>query len=174
MPMNNNPMRSISHRPSMASSVSSDDSESSTITTSSTTTNKSLWGKLSPRKPVRKASTRRLIRSVSFEEDPVSDVRKVALHEQKTDIWYSKEEMKLIKKRNQLIVYLKENGDFEESDDHTFLGLDSMLYGDKIQTKRETIYGAVLREQQKLSSRRKTVNAERIAKVYKVQMQQLA
>ncbi|GAX10541.1 hypothetical protein FisN_40Lh009 [Fistulifera solaris] len=174
MPISNYPTRSISHRPSMANSISSDDSESSTITASSTTTNKSLWGKLSPRKPMRKASTRRLVRSVSFEEDPVSDVRKVALYEQKTDIWYSKEEMKLIKKRNQLIVYLKENGGFEESDDHTFLGLDSMLDGDKIQTKRETIYGAVLREQQKLSSRRKTVNAERIAKVYKEQMRQVA
>ena len=153
-------------------SVSSDDSESSTV---ATTTSKSIWGKLSsPRKSAHK-SPRRLVRSVSFEEDPVSQVHHVALHEQKTDIWYTKEEMKLIKKRNQLIVYLKETGDFEESDDLTFLGLDCMLNGERIQHKRETIYGAVLREQQKLSSsKRKTVNQERIAKVYQEQMQRMA
>lgn len=162
------PIQSIPRRVSM-NSVCSDDSESSTVTT----TSKSFWGKLSQPKSPRK-STRRLVRSVSFEQDPVAEVHRVALHEQKTDIWYTKEEMKLIKKRNHLIVYLKESGDFEESDDHTFLGLDGMLNGEKIQRKRETIYGAVLREQQKLSSKRKTANQDRIAKVYQEQMQRLA
>lgn len=149
-------------------SDTSDDSDSSTIATT-----KSLWGKLSPRRTMRKP-TRRFVRSVSFEEDPVSEVLQFELHEKKNEIWYAKDEMKLIKKRNLLIVYLKEKGDFEESEDHTFLGLDGMLKGEQIQRKREEIYGAVLREQQRQRSKRKTLNQDRIAKVYIEQMQQLA
>lgn len=158
-----NPVRSLPHRASMTS-VLSDDSESSTIATT-----RSLWSKLSTRK-----STRRITRSVSFEEDPVTEVQCVELPEKKTAIWYTKEEMKLIKKRNLLIVYLKEKGDFEESEDHTFLGLDHYLKEADIQSKRESIYGAVLREQARQNSKRKTVNQDKLAKVYRESMQQLA
>ncbi len=79
--------------------------------------------------------------------------------------------MKLIKKRNLLIVSMKENGEFDESDDHTFFGLDHFLKD--IQSKRETIYEAVLREQAR-QGKRKTLNHDKISQVYRAKMQQCA
>jgi hypothetical protein len=45
----------------------------------------------------------------------------------KDDIWYSREEYHIIKARNSIIVRMMKTGRFEESDEHSFRGLEHKL-----------------------------------------------
>jgi hypothetical protein len=64
--------------------------------------------------------------SITFGEDNVFEIDRNddVSHE---EIWYSKEEYDIIKARNKLLVKMKKNGKFEESEEHSFRGLEHKL-----------------------------------------------
>ena len=67
-------------------------------------------------------------RSVGFSGEAVvvHEVDKVS-NEIQHDVWFTKDEYDIIKARNSLIVKMKKAGQFKESEDHTFRGLEHKL-----------------------------------------------
>lgn len=73
----------------------------------------------------------------------------------KEEIWYSKDEYDIIKARNKLIVKMMKTGKFEETDEHSFRGLEHKLkkgFEERRSSKFNSL-NAVLTEQDRQYSR---------------------
>lgn len=87
--------------------------------------------------------------------------------EERDDVWYCKDDYEIIRARNALIVKLMKAGRFEESDDHTFRGLEHKRkagFHERRDNKLKAVY-AVL-EEQELQKRKGGLNPVAIAKLY--------
>ena len=106
--------------------------------------------------------------SVNFDDSSfvVHEIEKVT-SDRWFDVWYSKDEYDIIKARNSLIVKMKKAGQFQESEDHTFRGLEHKLkarFRDRRTNKHEAL-NAVLEMQDSAQSSEES-KPERIAEVY--------
>ena len=92
--------------------------------------------------------------SLTFGDDKVVEFDRAedASHD---DIWYSKEEYDIIKARNRVLVKMKKSGKFEESDEHSFRGLEHKLKdeNEKRKTFKFNALNAVLEEQDRQYNR---------------------
>lgn len=88
--------------------------------------------------------------------------------EERGEVWYQREEYDIIKSRNSLIVKMMKAGSFEESEEHTFRGLEHKLKeGFKIRRNNKfNALNAVLEEQDRQYDRGQ-VDQEVIAKAYR-------
>ena len=113
-----------------------------------------------------KKGTRRR-HSLTFGDNNVFEIDRAddASHE---DIWYSKEEYEIIKARNRVLVKMKRSGKFEESDEHSFRGLEHKLKDGNEQRKayKFDALNAVLEEQDRQYNRG-LKDAEDIARRYR-------
>jgi hypothetical protein len=84
------------------------------------------------------------------------------------DIWYTKEEYEIIKARNRVLVKMKKSGKFEESDEHSFRGLEHKLKdgNEKRKSFKFDALNAVLEEQDRQYNRG-LKDAEDIARRYR-------
>ena len=94
---------------------------------------------------------------VTFDDDSlvVHEIECIVGDEQK-DVWYSREEFDIIKARNSLIVRMMKGGQFQESPDHTFRGLEHKIK-ERHQERRQNKFNAlnaVLEEQDRQFRRR--------------------
>jgi hypothetical protein len=116
---------------------------------------------------------RRMHRRHSVDFVPHSQVIEIDTpeEEQKTDIWYTRDEYDIIKARNSLIVKMMKTGNFEESDEHSFRGLEHKLKDGNKQRKNHKFdaLNAVLEEQDRQYAREgRIIDLENIAKKYEV------
>jgi hypothetical protein len=114
---------------------------------------------------------RRVPRRHSVDFVPQSQVIEIdpPEEEQKTDIWYTRDEYDIIKARNSLIVKMMKTGNFEESDEHSFRGLEHKLKDGNKQRRNHKFdaLNAVLEEQDKQYAREgRIIDLENIAKKY--------
>lgn len=87
--------------------------------------------------------------------------------EDKEEIWYSRDEYDIIKARNRLLVKMKKTGNFEETDEHSFRGLEHKLK-EGFSQRRSNKFNAlnVVLEEQDRQYSRGLINAENIANKY--------
>lgn len=105
--------------------------------------------------------------SLTFGDNNVYEIDRAddASHD---DIWYTKEEYEIIKARNRVLVKMKRSGKFEESDEHSFRGLEHKLKDGNEQRKtyKFDALNAVLEEQDRQYNRG-LKDAEDIARRYR-------
>ena len=105
--------------------------------------------------------------SLTFGDNNVYEIDRAddASHD---DIWYSKEEYEIIKARNRVLVKMKRSGKFEESDEHSFRGLEHKLKdgSEKRKTFKFDALNAVLEEQDRQYNRGLR-NSDDIARLYR-------
>lgn len=106
----------------------------------------------------RKGGKVRRRHSVDFA--PPAEMHKViefepAQQDVKEEIWYSKDDYDIIKARNSLIVKMMKKGDFKESDEHSFRGLEHKLKDGHIRRRANKFnaLNAVLEEQDRQYAR---------------------
>jgi len=116
--------------------------------------------------PPERRATRR--RSVGFAPEPENKVLEFEPDEDAEQIWYTRDEYDIIKARNSLIIKMMKTGSFEETEEHTFRGLEHKLK-DGFKQRRENKFNAlnaVLEEQDKQYNRG-IHEPEVIAKAYR-------
>jgi hypothetical protein len=85
----------------------------------------------------------------------------------KDELWYSKEDIQTIKKKNCILVNQYKSGYFFESNMNTFLGLEQYLIFEEARFRRDCVYDAVLGLQDRWKEKSFPSDAERLAKVYR-------
>jgi hypothetical protein len=105
--------------------------------------------------------------SLTFGDDKVYEIDRTD-DESQGEIWYSREEYEIIKARNRVLVKMKKSGKFEESDEHSFRGLEHKLKesSEKRRTHKFDALNAVLEEQDRQYNRG-LLNSEDIARRYR-------
>jgi hypothetical protein len=105
--------------------------------------------------------------SVSFPSEAavVHEFERIS-DEERGDIWYTAEEYKFIKLRDYFIIELKKVGTFQESEQHTFRGLERRMKRHLLKKLRASAVAAVLLEQ-RLQKVRLEILPDLIAEVYK-------
>jgi hypothetical protein len=109
-------------------------------------------------------------RSVEFLDQADFQVLEFEMYEdhEREIVWYSRDEYDIIKARNSLIIKMMKVGDFEESEEHSFRGLEHKLKEGfkKRRAHKFNALNAVLEEQDKQYNR-STTDQEIIAEAYR-------
>lgn len=109
-------------------------------------------------------------RSVDFLDESNFEVLEFDMYEvhERDSVWYTRDEYDIIKARNSLIIKMMKTGTFEESDEHSFRGLEHKLKEGfkKRRTHKFSALNAVLEEQDKQYNK-STSDQEIIAKAYR-------
>lgn len=147
-------------RPSSHHRTSSDDSESSTMTSVSSFFKSRSFRFQKSRKMFMEK------KSVSFA--PLVSVIHVQSYKEdlKQELWYSSEDIHMIKKRNYILVNQYRRGYFSENTVDTFFGLEQYWTLDEVRCRRDRLYDAVLTLQDRCKDRSHSSTPDLIAKVY--------
>jgi hypothetical protein len=136
---------------------------------STTSTTSSLKSTPSDCTPPRHKKRRR---GVTFFQDAfVYDVER---HADSQSIWYSKEEIRLLKQQAKQIIYLAQQGRLlEESDHHTYHGLDKFVWSAWTNQKsiKHRVLDAVLTEQVRQYNIYGRVDSDSLRMVYQKTME---
>lgn len=105
---------------------------------------------------------------VGFVESHITVSFEKVEEETKHEIWYTAEEYDIIKARNSLIVKMMKTGNFEESQEHSFRGLEHKLKAGYKQRRANKFnaLNAVLEEQDRQYARG-IVDADKIGSIYR-------
>lgn len=76
-----------------------------------------------------------LQRSVHFDDDAVTVHSIDSCTNNISELWFTSDEYKHIKRRNKLCLQLERSGSFKETDDSTFLGLEKQTMLTRLQRK---------------------------------------
>lgn len=105
--------------------------------------------------------------TVDFEDEPVVHEFEGIDDDNFADVWYCREDFDIIRSRNSLIVKMMKAGSFEESEEHSFRGLEHKLKAG-FKQRRENKFNALnaVLEEQDRQFHRGLNNPDAIAQIY--------